>query len=256
VSALPFDPVKMSAGIVRKMTGAQTDYCDDPLLPIYRVRTYRDGNQWGTTTMLDVLGCNENCAHCYVPEELLRAQIHSSLVQKRFSELPRALRESIPQEADAIYDYVTQRIKRGHRTKLIELNGGEPTLYRGGIRQLALRAKEDHIRLGVKTNGLLIATHPEYLDAFQGLEDTMEFFVSIKGTTSEEFERFAGVHGTHFNTPFETYRQLIEHKFIVYLGVTLDTIANPEELKNERNALTRLHARLMSIHPDAIRLIT
>ena len=260
------DPIRMGDGLIRKLSAGQyrqprndqkgqaAHYSDDPTLAIYRIRNYKDGNKWSTTTMIDILGCNEDCAHCFVPVAALRGDLNSAYVKMMLSRLPGSLKGKATHQAGDIYAEITKRMRNRSEAlegQVIELTGGEPTLYRAGLLELSRLASQDTITVAINTNGLLIGTDEKYLDAFSGFEGNVQFSVSPKGITPEEFRRFTDAKQEYFETPFVAYARILERGFKAFLSVHLDTLAFPEELEQEDNPVERLRTRIESIKPGA-----
>jgi uncharacterized Fe-S cluster-containing radical SAM superfamily protein len=237
------DPDKLGNLALKQVLGESGPYSDAPVLPVYRTREY-DGKRYGKVIFFEVLGCNSNCAHCYVSEDHLRAKLDSSLLQKRLQKLPGNLKGKLLHSSDELYEYGRNRYARTAELKgrALELTGGEPTLYRGGIKRLAERAQDDGVLIVVKSNGYLIASDEGYLDAFSGLEDTLKFSFSVRGTTEQEAQRFSGVKSPGYHlAPFIAAKKVIERGFEEpLLDVTIDTIADPESLGQDDNPITRL----------------
>ena len=74
------NPIRLGAGIVKRITGYSASFTNEPIIPIYNVRPYKNSNQWGDTVMYEVVGCNEDCAHCYVHPDLLIANTNSNII--------------------------------------------------------------------------------------------------------------------------------------------------------------------------------
>ena len=230
------DPEKLGWAIIKK-TFKEVDPQSRTSLPVYRVRWGGYTEKWGADSfIIDVLGCNEDCAHCYVPTPLLRADINSFEFEKKFRKLPRLLQE-FPQPADKLFEYSLNRFKKKFGSAqggVIELNGGEPTLYPGAIKRLGELCQREKITLGVNTNGFVIATQDGFLNDLDGLQDTIAFMVSIKGTMPEEFRKFSGASAKHYLTPFIAAKEIQKRGFRpARLGVILDTIAAPETIDKD-----------------------
>lgn len=241
------DPNKLGRSVRRKVGLDQEFSPNEAVLPIYRTRWWKMSRKWnGPALMLETLGCNEDCAHCYVPVPLLRADTGSEIFQKRLAELPMALRD-FPQDVGVVFDYAVKQFSKRFGTTqggVIELTGGEPTIYPGGILKLARLCQAKGMTLGLNTDGYLIATVKDFLAQFDGLQDTIKFLVSIKGTTPEEFRRFSGVKAEHYLTPFLAAEKILEHGFDhPFLGVTIDTIATPPSIDADIERLMSLLAQ-------------
>lgn len=221
------DPDRLTEAVLKR-TGVEKEG-RSPLLPIHRVRYWGMTRKWGDTVIVEVAGCNEDCAICYVPIPLLRADFSSPEFQKRLTELPQALRQ-FPQDTDLVFEYAKKRltaITGQYQGKVLELSSGEPTIYPRAVRRFGELCRENNIFLGINTDGFLIATRPGYLELFAGHQKTMGFLVSIKGTTPVDFERFSGVLGQYYLTPFIAAQKIVQAGFEQpFLGVTVDTIAN------------------------------
>lgn len=254
------DPEKLSRGVIKKVFESESTPETAAFLPVYRVRWWGYTKKWEANSfIIDVLGCNEDCAHCYVPVPLLRADVNSPEFKKKFQKLPKSLQE-FPQSADTLFEYAANRFRRKYGTGeggVIELNGGEPTLYPKAIRRLGELCQKEKIILGVNTNGFSIATQDNFLDRLDGLQDTIAFMVSIKGTTPEEFRRFSGAGEEYYLTPFEAAKRIQGKGFRpARLGITLDTIASPETLEKDirrlEDTLNRFGLSRRSINMDKI----
>lgn len=244
------NPEKLGIIPIKNVLNENGSYSDAPVLPVYRTRKYV-GNRCGTVVFFEVIGCDANCAHCYVHEDYLRARLSSNRLKESLQKLPGKLKGKLVHDADDIYDYgrgVHAKIGRV-RGKAIELTGGEPSLYSGGIKRLGERAKPDGVFIIVKSNGYRIASNDDYLDAFEGLEDTIKFSFSVRGTTEEESERFAGVKSPNYHlVPFIAAEKVMQRGFEEpLLDVTIDTIADEEALKQEDNPIMRLNKLFESI---------
>jgi uncharacterized Fe-S cluster-containing radical SAM superfamily protein len=250
---MAIDPVIRGRQVVERLTGKKAPYIDKPMFAVYKARPFKDGNQWGDAYIFDLFGCNMNCAHCYGHSAGLAANLDSDFAHSRLGVLPGGLKGKLIHSPYELYEQVDSS-----RTEIdtIEFSGGETTLYRRGLRDVGRLAQKDGRGVAVNTNGLLIARHKNYLDAFEGLQDTMSFMVSIKGTTPEEFERFTGAKGRFYDAPFAAIEKLLERGFLVYPGgITLNMFANKKELAEADNPVTRLHARLSAIHPELPRFL-
>jgi uncharacterized Fe-S cluster-containing radical SAM superfamily protein len=237
------DPIRLGAGIVKRITGYSASFTNEPIIPIYNVRPYKNSNQWGDTIMYEVVGCNEDCAHCYVHPNLLIANTNSDTFKKKISNLPKSL-QAFPQTSEALNNYFSKR-----KEAVIEFTGGEPTPFRGGLIKLAELVQDATI--AINTNGLLISEYDDYLEPFKNFNN-FEFLISIKGTTPEDFRRFTGVKSDYWESPFKAYEKLIDAGFKTHLGITLDTIG----FKEEENSLYEMIERLEKINPNAIKDIT
>lgn len=242
------DPGRMTDGIRQKLTreyGREWKSDKEAALPIYRARWWGPSRKWGDGVpafLLEVLGCNEDCAHCYVPTPLLRADTYSDTFKKRLAELPQGL-QVFPQRVDILFEYVKKRYQKKlgtHIGGVIELTGGEPTIYPEAIKRLAVLAKENEMTVGVNTDGFLIAHEPETIISLDGFQNTLKYLVSLKGTTPEAFATFTGAKEKFWETPFLAARIMKGLGFDYHLGITADTIASPQTAGEDIDRLMSL----------------
>jgi uncharacterized Fe-S cluster-containing radical SAM superfamily protein len=247
-----FNPIKLGDGLVKRISGSTSHFIDEPVFAAYNVgRYFKNGSKWGDAFMIDALGCNLRCAHCFGHNDALTGKISSDFVKSKVDNLPKKFRGSAIHSADDIFDYLLPLLEK-KKTNIIEFTGGEPTFYRGGLKRMSELAKhvKKGITVGVNTNGLLIAEFADYLEAFEGLQDALYFYVSIKGTSPEEFKRFTSANGNYYDHPFIAIKRLLERGFrTIPGGIVLNTFADESAIEEKDNPITRLYSRLSEIHP-------
>lgn len=246
------NPEKLGKIVMERVSGVQAPFVDDAVLSLYNIgRRLANDPQWGEVYVSDVIGCNFRCAHCWVSSDALNGDTDSEFVRKKAAGFVTAFRHETNHSADSVFDYLQKRSK-GKEQKVFAFTGGETSFYRAGLQRMARRALEadDDITIGIDTNAWLIAQHDDYLDAWQGLQDVVYVYVSIKGTTPQEFQRFTGVQGEHYDAAFVAIEKLLKKGFrTIPGGIVLNMFANEHELMEKENPVTRLYDRLSRIHP-------
>jgi len=253
------DPDLLGRKVIGRITGSpdsSRSYLNDPVFSFYNIgRRLPNDPHWGEVLVSDVIGCNYRCAHCWVSTDALNGSIGSAFLKKKNSQLPKEFRGNTLQDADAIFSYLLRKSESMPK-RIFAFTGGETSLYRGGLKrvgELAQNASEK-VHIGIDTDGYLIATQPEYLSAWDGLQDTFNLYVSIKGHDAASFQRFTSVNGKAYDTPFVAIETLLKHGFkTIPGGVVLNTIAHHD---NPVEVAEQLQARLSSIHPDLPRLLS
>ncbi len=253
---MPIQPDLLAERVLNRM-GFSGPYVDDPVIALYNIgRRLKFDPHWGPVLDNDVIGCNYRCAHCWVAEEALDAKLNSEFIQKKNRAKVASMRGAAIHSSEDIFRYLMKRSERDG-LQMWAFTGGETTLYRGGISSVARLAMKEGVTVGADTNGWLIAKHDDYLDAWEGLQDTLHLYVSIKGTTPGEFERFTAVCGEHYEAPFVAVERLLRRGFeAIPGGVVTNTLATEAELKDNPNPITRLYDRLAMIHPDLPSLLS
>lgn len=243
------EPAQITAKVLKRVASS-SKIVDAPVFSLYNIgRRLKSDPCWGETYVSDVVGCNFRCAHCWVNDSSLNGNLNSEFLSRKFSELPAQFSEHKTQEADAVFDYL-QKKSNNKEEIVFAFTGGETTLYRGGLQRIAERIKtqDKDIKLGIDTNGWLIAQKQDYLDSFKGFEEVVHFYVSIKGTNPESFSRFTGVKPEYFESPFIALERLLKAGFrAIPGGVVLNTLAYEQ---NPSQVAEVLHNRLTLIHPE------
>lgn len=261
----PYNPIAYSEEIVRRITGKAQPFIDDPVLHFFKIgRAIERGTKVAREHLIEVIGCNLFCAHCYTNTAALRAQMQSKYMQNRRRELPQiqTFEHSIP---DTMRVLVPVLEETGSST--VEITTGEPSLYRTGCVELtrALWEYNPDITVVMDTNGILPAEFDGYLDPLaalpQGqLRNRFLMAVSLKGTSPEEFQHFTGAEGRYVDHAYQALEQCYRRGIpAIPQGVTLNTFARSgaEQIVNEdtvAQAARRQCKRLQSIHPDVARL--
>ena len=249
------DPARLGLAVLRNISGSGQKYIDEPVLALYNMgRKLPNDPHWGLAYVNDVVGCNYRCAHCWVADDALAGKTGSGFVEKKAGQFAKAFRGRATHGADEVFGYLMKK-SDGLEKRIFAFTGGETTFYRGGIRRVAeLAQREKGVKIGMDTNGWLIAQDPKYLDAWDGLQDTLNLYVSIKGVTPESFRRFAGVNEVHADASFKAIETLLKRGFkAIPGGVVLNTFAHHD---NPYEMIGLLHGKLSGIHPDLPRLVS
>jgi len=244
-------------------------WIDEPVFTAYNAGRQYHSNAWGNILQTDITGCPYRCSFCWVHDEALAGRVNSNFLKNKIGKLPSALKKSMEDKgvitADELYDVLEKKAKtleaKGQKIDLFTFSGGSPTLYRGGLLRFAELAKEHGRKIGVYTEGFHIAANEGYLKPFvdKGLQDTVQFYVSVKNATPDTFKQLTGVSKEFSESHFIAAKKLMENGFLTYVGGTeLDTLATADQLKLEgnENPIVALHKKLTDIHPDLPRAIT
>lgn len=260
----PYNPIEYSREIVHRMTGKTEPFSTDPGIHIFKMgRTIERGTKVARELLVETIGCNLFCAHCYTHTSALRAQLQAPYLQNRRRELPqRSFRHSTEETMNTLIPFLQETNARA-----VEITTGEPTLHQRGCVDLTKRIWEHDpsITVVMDTNGILPAEFTEYLDPFAALpkEQLRTRFlmaVSLKGTTPEEFQHFTGAEGRYVDHAYRTLEQCYQHGIpAIPQGVTLNTFArsDAEQIVDAdivAQAAQRQCERLQAIHPDVARL--
>jgi uncharacterized Fe-S cluster-containing radical SAM superfamily protein len=248
------NPGKLGKKVLTRISG-KGKIIDNPVFALYNLgRRLQFDHHWGEVYVNDVVGCNYRCAHCWVCTDALNGNTSSGFVGKKTSQFPGEFKGEAMHRADDVFDYL-QHKARDKEWKVFAFTGGETSFYRGGLKRMAERAREaGDIAIGIDTNGWLISQNAKYLDKFEGLQDVMNFYVSVKGVTPEEFSRFTGVDGKFYDAPFKAIERLLKRGFQATPGgVVLNTIAHGQD---GEEVAEMLHARLAQIHPQLPALVS
>ncbi|MBN2052908.1 radical SAM protein [Candidatus Woesearchaeota archaeon] len=251
------NPAELGEAVLKRVYGTDKPFMDEPVLALYNIgRKIEHDPNWGLCYVSDVLICNYSCAHCWVSIYARNGILESDFMRKKPQKFVSNFRGKIIHPADTIFDYLEK--KSGDvRKKIFAFTGGETLFHRAGLKVMGELAKQaaretgKKIIIGIDTNGWLIAEHKDYLDAWEGLQDVMSLYVSIKGTEPKEFQRFTGVDGRYYDYPFIALERLLKRGFFAIPGgIVLNTFADKHSLEHKINPVTRLHERLSAIHPE------
>lgn len=252
--AKTIDPLKLNRTINLRTIGEDTDVSDSATLSFLKIRPIK-GTGGTVDISIDVSGCNFRCAHCWVSNASLGANFNDPSIQKKVNALPKAFRNKANDASD-VAEYLHARLLKTateHKGSGVSLSGGEPLPYRGGIKTLAgyFQEQPQPFYINLETTGFLIARDESYLDVFDGLQDTLRFYVSIKSMNPERFEQFTGVEAQYLDDAFIVLERILKRGFLATPGgVVLNTFETVDNLDNRNNDIARLHQRLSHIHPD------
>lgn len=254
------NPDTFGKTISLRTIGSSVAYSDNPVVSIVKIRPIKDPSNKALDISVDVAGCNFRCAHCWVSNASLSANFRDPAMQKKLDSLPKPFRKN-PVDALALAEYLAERLKKTagqFEGSGISFSGGEPLPYRGGIRTIGeyIQKRPEPFYVNMETTGYLIAQDEKYLDAFEGLQDTLRFYVSIKNMDPASFARFTGVDGAHHEDAFIALERLYKRGFLATPGgIVLNTFEDEKNLGKPDNAIEKLHARLSRIHPDLPRAL-
>ncbi|MBI1326557.1 MAG: radical SAM protein [Alphaproteobacteria bacterium] len=253
------DRTKLARVVNTRTLGTTDPYSDEAAMSIIKIRDVANANDVALDISVDVLGCDIRCDHCFVSNASLAADYSHPSIQSKLKKLPKAFRQA-RSSATELAAYLHTKLAKSakqHEGSGVSFSGGEPLPYRGGIKAIAeyFQTQPEPFYVNVETHGELIALDETYLDAFEGLQDTLRFYVSIKATDDKNFARFTGAKQGR-DDAFIALERLLKRGFLATPGgVVLDCFEAPENLNAEDNAITRLHTRLSEIHPDLPRAI-
>ncbi len=150
---------------------------------------FRGGRWYGGISTGDVIGCNLRCGFCwswYFRDDYLSGEFLSP--EEAFRRLMRIA------------------LRKGYR--LVRLSGGEPTLTRSHVVEVAELCRKKGYTFILETNGLLIGFDRNYARELASLDNVL-VRVSFKGVKASEFHRLTGAGPEYFELQFEAIRNLI-----------------------------------------------
>jgi len=150
---------------------------------------FRGGRWYGGIATGDVIGCNLRCGFCwawYFRDDYTRGELLS------------------PKESwRRLYKIASKR-----RYRLVRLSGGEPTLTRNHVLEIAELAKRAGLTFVLETNGILIGDDRSYARALAELGNVF-VRVSFKGVAPQEFAMLTGARPEFFELQFQALRNLV-----------------------------------------------
>jgi len=229
---------------------------DEPIFALYNMgRRLKNDCHWGEVYVNDVIGCNYRCAHCWVSTDALNGNINSDFIMRKLSQFSSKFKGRLIHNADDVFNYLEHKAK-DKKWKVFAFTGGETSFYKGGLKKMAERARESKsdIAIGIDTNGWIISQQEDYLDVFDGLQEVMNFYVSIKGITPKSFSRFTEVAPKYYDSAFIAIEKLLRRGFkTIPGGIVLNTIAYEQ---NAEEVAEKLYGRLSQIHPKLPALVS
>ncbi len=248
------DPARLGQVVVNRIYETKEQFIDDPVIALYNIGRYlKEDPHWGPVYVSDVVGCNYRCAHCWVADDALNGHLDSEFIIKKTSGFVNSFKGSSLHKVDDIYPYLRNKADK-LENKILAFTGGETTLYRGGIKRLGELAKYTGVRIGLDTNGFQIAQDPAYLDALEGLQDVLNFYVSLKDVMFSSFNRFTGVKEEYCDHGFIAMENLLKRGFLAIPGgIVLNTFGYDND---PEFCADMLFSRLSVIHDDLPKLVS
>ncbi len=151
---------------------------------------FRADRWYGGIATGDVIGCNLSCVFCW---------------SWRFKDNPGLGRPYKPGE---VVERVVS-IARSRGFTRVRLSGGEPTICRGHLLEVARLLEDYNVEFIVETNGLLLGYDRSYAREIAGF-DNVVVRVSFKGVSASEFHRLTGANPAFYELQFKALENLIE----------------------------------------------
>jgi uncharacterized Fe-S cluster-containing radical SAM superfamily protein len=151
---------------------------------------FRADRWYGGIVTGDVIGCNLSCVFCW---------------SWRFKDNPALGKPYKPSE-------VVERIvaiARGRGFGRVRLSGGEPTICRKHLIEVAGLLEGYDLEFIVETNGLLLGYDRGYAREFSRFTNVVAR-VSFKGVSPEEFHRLTGARPEFYELQFKALENLID----------------------------------------------
>jgi len=257
-----YDPIERSEELVEAMTGVREPFSTQDCMGIHGFgREYINGTKTRHVALVETVGCNVSCAHCYVPNHFLQFHQEHEHFQRSLALLPEP---KILHTAAEIRVALESSLREGGVD--VGLSSGEPTLFREGLVELAheLWKYNRKVHLILNTNGILVAEFPEYLEPFTELSrkqrrEQIMVGVSLKGASAGEYENFTQTHGKYWQHPYHALRKFYEAGIPALPQFTLNIAGrtSPDQELTEDDiaeSIVSLVRELRAVHEELPRL--
>ncbi len=151
---------------------------------------FRADRWYGGIATGDVIGCNLSCVFCW---------------SWRFKDNPKLGKLYKP--LDVVGRIVSIARSRGFRR--VRLSGGEPTICRDHLLEVARLLEGYDLEFIVETNGLLLGYDKGYAKELSKFNNVV-IRVSFKGVSREEFHRLTGANPDFYELQFKALENLVE----------------------------------------------
>jgi len=197
------DPVAYSKAVERMVTKRS----DEGLLRKYY--RFRAARFYGGIATADAVGCNLNCAFCWVKEPRLKPWKYGEFYSPR--EVASKLEE----------------IARHGRFSKVRVSGAEPTIGREHLVEL-INVIDSKLLFILETNGVLIGYDESYAREF--IDKNIYVRVSLKGASNEEFALLTNAGPEFYDYQLKALENL-EKYGVSYRPALMMFSKNIEELK-------------------------
>lgn len=191
---------------------------------------FRADRWYGGIATGDVIGCNLSCVFCW---------------SWRFKDNPRL---GVLQEPGEVVRRLLS-IARSRGFRRVRLSGGEPTICRDHLLQVAELLSGSDVEFIVETNGLLIGYDESYARDLARF-DSVVVRVSFKGVSGEEFHRLTGARAEFFELQFKALENLVkaglEPGVRVYPAAMIG-FSRDEDIKSFLEKLARIHPEFLDV---------
>ncbi|WFO74544.1 radical SAM protein [Desulfurococcaceae archaeon MEX13E-LK6-19] len=181
---MSYDPIER-AMLVSKNVCRNVDGIEERLY--YR---FRGGKWYGGIASADVIGCNMACKFCWA---------------YYFRDNIRKGKWCSPYEAADKLLYIAST--RGY--KYVRLTGGEPTICRKHLLEIAAIVSSEKKYFIVETNGILLGYDKSYAEELASIKNII-VRVSFKGVTPEEFARLTGAKKDAWYLQLKALKNLVD----------------------------------------------
>lgn len=193
----------MSKAIEKIVTKSSAE---GPLRKYYR---FRPARFYGGIATADAVGCNLNCAFCWVREPRLKPKKYGEFYS------PKDVAEKL------------ERIAAHKGFTKVRVSGTEPTIGREHLVEL-INALDERLLFILETNGILIGHDEGYAREFAGKNVLVR--VALKGATNEEFALLTGAKAEFFDYQIKALENL-ENASASYHPAIMTFSRNTDDLR-------------------------
>ncbi len=175
------DPIAMSKALEKVVTRPGEK---GPLRKYYR---FRHARFYGGIATADAVGCNLNCAFCWVREPRVKPKKYGEFYS------PKEVVEKL------------EKIAAHKGFMKVRVSGTEPTIGKGHLVEL-INALDERLLFILETNGILIGHDESYARELAG--KNVHVRVALKGATNEEFALLTGARKEFFDYQIKALENL------------------------------------------------
>lgn len=197
------DPIASSKALEKIVTRRSNEGL---LRKYYR---FRPARFYGGIATADAVGCNLNCAFCWVKEQRLKPWKYGEFYS--------------PKEVASKLEGIA---RRGGFTR-VRVSGAEPTLGREHLVEL-INAVDNKLLFILETNGILIGHDEGY--ARELVHKNVYVRVALKGTSNEEFALLTNARPEFYDYQLKALENLDKHG-ISYRPALMTFSRNIEDLR-------------------------
>ncbi len=187
---------------------------------------FRGAKYYGGISTADVVGCNMNCAFCWVhPKVRYRVQE----VGRFYS--PEEVGEQLVQ------------IAKGGGFDQLRVSGGEPTIGQEHLVALLKFLNDFPYTFILETNGMLLSRE-DYVKSLRNFKN-LYIRISLKAAAPEKFMKVTGATKMSYYLPFQALQILIDNEIACHASVLVD-FCTEEEIKLLLQQLQKISPDLMN----------